>query len=169
MLGSLGQHQSRQGHAGNRSGDGSAPWPRRFVEATPASRSFFAPSTKWATWASPLQEAPALSDALGLLEVKGWSASMAALDAAEKAGNVRVLQVEINDMLGAQIKLLGSTSDVGAALAAGRAVADGMQAECVTKVMARPHAETVRVVNAKSEFSPLIEQDLIVRSEEHTS
>lgn len=103
-----------------------------------------------------------MPDALGLLEVKGWSASMAALDAAEKAGDVRVLQVEINDMLGAQVKLLGSTSDVGAALAAGRAMAERMQAECVTHLLPRPHAETVRVVNAKSEFSPLIEQDLIV-------
>ncbi len=31
-----------------------------------------------------------MPDALGLLEVKGWSASMVALDAAEKAGDVHV-------------------------------------------------------------------------------
>lgn len=89
---------------------------------------------------------------------------MAALDAAEKAGDVRVLQAEINDMLGAQMKLLGSVADVTAALRAGREMAERMQAavSVVTHLIARPHDETSRVVNAKSEFSPLIEQDMVV-------
>ena len=48
--------------------------------------------------------------ALGLLEVKSWTATMAALDAAEKAGEIRVLQVEINDLYGACVKFTGTTS-----------------------------------------------------------
>lgn len=87
---------------------------------------------------------------------------MAALDAAEKAGDVRVLQAEINDMLGAQMKLLGSTADVRAALEAGRAMAERMHAQCVIDLIPRPHPETERLANSAAEFSPLIEQDLVV-------
>ena len=105
-----------------------------------------------------------MNEALGLLEVKGWSASMAALDCAEKAASIRVVQVEINDMLGAQMKFVGSTSDVRAALDAGREMAERMVARVnvVTHVIARPHAELERLINSKPEFSPLIEQDLVV-------
>lgn len=105
-----------------------------------------------------------MSDALGLLEVKGWSASMVALDCAEKAASIRVVQVEINDMLGAQMKFVGSTSDVRAALDAGREMAERMVARdnVVTHVIPRPHEEIERLINSKPEFSPLIEQDMVV-------
>ncbi|HEV2292616.1 MAG TPA: BMC domain-containing protein [Tepidisphaeraceae bacterium] len=100
--------------------------------------------------------------ALGLLEVKSWTATMAALDAAEKAGTIRVLQVEINDLYGACAKFTGSTSDVGAALAAGRAVAQTMHAECVTDLVPAPSPASLPAYDAKPEFSPLIEQDVVV-------
>ncbi len=100
--------------------------------------------------------------ALGLLEVKGWTTTMAALDAAEKAGEVRVVQVEINDLYGACVKLAGSTSDVEAALAAGRAVADLMHAECVTDLIPAPSPASRGAYEARPEFSPLIEQDLVI-------
>ena len=100
--------------------------------------------------------------ALGLLEVKSWTATMAALDAAEKAGNIRVLQVEINDLYGACVKFTGSTSDVEAALAAGRAVAQGMNADVVTDLIPAPSPASRPAYDAKPEFSPLIEQDVVV-------
>lgn len=100
--------------------------------------------------------------ALGLLEVKSWTATMAALDAAEKAGTIRVLQVEINDLYGACVKFTGSTSDVEAALTAGRATADAMHAECVTDLIPAPSPASRAAYDAKPEFSPLIEQDVVV-------
>ncbi len=102
------------------------------------------------------------TQALGLLEVKGWTATIAALDAAEKAGAVRVVQVEINDLYGACVKLVGSTSDVEAALAAGRATADAMHAECITDLIPAPSPASRSAYEAGPEFSPLIEQDVVV-------
>jgi microcompartment protein CcmL/EutN len=100
--------------------------------------------------------------ALGLLEVKSWTATVAALDAAEKAGTIRVLQVEINDLYGACAKFTGSTSDVEAALAAGRAMAESMNADVVTDLIPAPSAASRPAYDAKPEFSPLIEQDVVV-------
>ena len=100
--------------------------------------------------------------ALGLLEVKSWTATIAALDAAEKAGTVRVLQVEINDLYGACVKFTGSTSDVEAALATGRAVAEAMGADVVTDLIPAPSPAARPAYDAKPEFSPLIEQDVVV-------
>ena len=100
--------------------------------------------------------------ALGLLEVKSWTATMAALDAAEKAGTIRVLQVEINDLYGACAKFTGSTSDVEAALAAGRAQAEAMKADVVTDLIPSPSPVSRPAYDAKPEFSPLIEQPVVV-------
>ncbi|MGB7157355.1 MAG: BMC domain-containing protein [Tepidisphaeraceae bacterium] len=103
-----------------------------------------------------------MPEALGLLEVKSWTATLAALDAAEKAGSIRVLQVEINDLYGACAKFTGSTSDVEAALAAGRAQAAAMNAECVTDLIPSPSPASRAAYEAKPEFSPLIEQAVVV-------
>jgi len=107
--------------------------------------------------------------ALGLLEVKSWTATMAALDAAEKAGTIRVLQVEINDLYGACVKFTGSTSDVEAALAAGRAMAEAMQVDVVTDLIPAPSPVSRPAYDAKREFSPLIEQDVVVFPNEQAS
>jgi microcompartment protein CcmL/EutN len=101
-------------------------------------------------------------NALGLLEIKSWTATMAALDAAEKAGEIRILQVEINDLYGACVKFTGSTSDVEAALAAGRARAEAMKADVVTGLIPAPSPVSRPAYDAKREFSPLIEQDVVV-------
>ncbi len=87
---------------------------------------------------------------------------MAALDAAEKAGDVRVLQVELNDLYGACVKLVGSVSDVQAALAAGRATAGAMRAGVGTGLVPGPAPESRPAYESKPEFSPLIEQDVVV-------
>jgi microcompartment protein CcmL/EutN len=113
-------------------------------------------------------------NALGLLEIKSWTATMAALDAAEKAGEIRILQVEINDLYGACVKFTGSTSDVEAALAAGRAMAEAMKADVVTDLIPAPSPVSRPAYDAKREFSPLIEQDVVVfpdhgRKEQHVS
>ena len=100
-----------------------------------------------------------MPDALGLLEVKSWTASMAALDAAEKSGDVRILQVELNDLYGACIKITGDVADVRAAVDAGRAQAEEMHAECVVDVIPAPSRASERAYHSQSnEFSPLIEQ-----------
>jgi len=100
-------------------------------------------------------------DAIGLLEIGSWTASLAAIDAAEKAAPVRLLQVELNDMLGTSIKLAGDTADVQAALAAGEAIARSMKASVVAAAINRPHDQSAALWPLTEEFNPLIEQTVL--------
>ena len=62
--------------------------------------------------------------AFGVLETKGWTPAIVALDAMEKAASIRVWQVELNDMLGTCIKIVGSVDSVATAIAVGREIAE---------------------------------------------
>ena len=99
--------------------------------------------------------------ALGLIEIKGWSPAMVALDAMTKAADVSLLQVELNDLYGACIKITGTTSNVQAAVAAGRGVAEQMRVDVVTDVIMAPDRGARAAYEAKPEVSPLIEQDVV--------
>jgi carbon dioxide concentrating mechanism protein CcmO len=99
--------------------------------------------------------------ALGLLEIRSFSAGMAALDAAEKAGDVSLIQVELNDFYGVVIKLSGSVANVRAAIGAGRAMAEQMRVAVVSDVIAAPDDRAAPAVVAPQEFNPLIEQDVV--------
>ena len=65
-----------------------------------------------------------MNEAVGLLETIGLSATLVAVDAMEKAANVRVIQCELNDFYGVCTKIAGKTSDVSIAIEAGRRVAE---------------------------------------------
>src|SRR5690242_18850813 len=98
--------------------------------------------------------------AIGLIEVQSFAAALAALDAMEKAGDIELLQAEINDLGGMLFKVAGETADVDAALAAGRAIAEQMQAKVVSDAIRAPQQGTIEALLAKKEFNPLIEQDV---------
>jgi len=117
-------------------------------------------------------------EALGLIEVRGWSPGMVVLDVIDKAAEVELLQVELNDLYGACIKITGDSGNVQAAIAAGKLAAEQMHLECVTQIINAPSREARAAYDAKPEFSPLIEQDVIHfprvrdrgdRSEHHVS
>jgi microcompartment protein CcmL/EutN len=102
-----------------------------------------------------------MPEALGLLEIRSWSAGMAALDAAEKAGDVSLIQAELNDFFGVLLKLTGSVANVRAAVSAGRAVAEAMRVEAVSNVIPAPDDRAAPAFIAPREFNPLIEQDVV--------
>src|SRR5689334_11787296 len=102
-----------------------------------------------------------MTQALGLVEIKGWSPAMVALDAMTKSASVRLLQVELNDLYGACIKVTGETGAVQAAVAAGRAVAVQMRVECVSDVIMAPDRGSRAAYDARPEVSPLIEQAVV--------
>ena len=102
-----------------------------------------------------------MQEALGLVEITGWSPAMVALDAMTKSADVALLQVELNDLYGACIKVTGATASVAAAVAAGRAVAHAMRVDCVTDVIMAPDPSARAAYEAKPEVSPLIEQDVV--------
>jgi len=102
-----------------------------------------------------------MPDALGLLEIRSWSAGMAALDAAEKAGDVSLIQAELNDFYGVVLKLAGSVADIRAAVEAGGAMAESMGVGVVSDVIPAPDDRAMPAVVAPREFNPLIEQDIV--------
>ncbi len=86
---------------------------------------------------------------------------MAVLDRMEKAAHVRLLQIEINDLYGACIKVAGPVSDLAAALDSGRALAESMAASCVVDLISNPDTRAQAAWSAPREFSPLIETDVV--------
>lgn len=109
-------------------------------------------------------------DALGLVEIRSWSASMAALDAAEKAAPIRLLQAELNDLPGICLKFTGTTAAVAASIRAAREIAELMRVEVVTNAINAPDPGTRKVYQSAPEFNPLIEQDVVfIPQESHVS
>lgn len=88
---------------------------------------------------------------------------MAALDAAEKAAPIRLLQVELNDLYGACVKFTGDTASVAAAVGAAEGLARRMHVECVTRVISAPDERARPAFDAPDEFSPLIEQNVVFK------
>jgi len=102
-----------------------------------------------------------MRNALGLIEVTGFSATIVVLDQLDKASSIRLLQVELNDLNGAQIKIEGEAGAVRAALQASVEMGRRIEAPVVTRALNGPHASVWPIAEAKQEFSPLIEQDVI--------
>jgi carbon dioxide concentrating mechanism protein CcmO len=102
-----------------------------------------------------------LSEALGLLETRGLTPAMVAIDTLLKAAAVRIFQVELNDLGGVCVKVSGRIADVQTALHAGRDVAEAMQGRPVTTVLTRPPPTAWPAIRSQNEFNPLIQQDTV--------
>jgi microcompartment protein CcmL/EutN len=100
-------------------------------------------------------------DALGMIEVAGFAPALVALDVLDKAADVRLIQVEMNDQLGALIKVAGDTAAVRAAVDAAVAAAGAMRVGVVADVVNAPDVQTAAAADAPPEFSPLLESDAI--------
>ncbi len=104
----------------------------------------------------------AADDALGILETHGFTPAMVALDAMEKAAGIRVLQAEVNDMLGTCLKLAGPVANLRAALEAGRAAAEAMNGRPVSDLIPRPDPKALAAILSPKEISPLIQQPVVL-------
>jgi microcompartment protein CcmL/EutN len=102
-----------------------------------------------------------LTQALGLIEIRGWTPAMAALDAMTKAATVALQQVELNDLYGVCIKIAGSVADVQSAIGSAKAIAEQMHVACVTQVINAPAPPARAAYDAPHEFNALIEQDVV--------
>jgi microcompartment protein CcmL/EutN len=100
--------------------------------------------------------------ALGILEVTGFTPAMVALDAMEKSAGVRVLQAELNDFYGVCLKVTGSTAEVSAALDAGKTIAESMGGKPVGTVLNRPDPRALASIQSRPEVSPLIQQSVVL-------
>ena len=91
-------------------------------------------------WSPPPPFSPQIPvhQALGILEVTGFTPAMVALDYMDKAGDITLLQTESNDFYGVVLKVQGSVANVSAAIAAGKAAAEQMQGKPVATIINRP-------------------------------
>ena len=101
------------------------------------------------------------SDAFGVLETVGWTPAMVALDTMEKAAQVRLWQVELNDFLGTCIKIVGPVDSVTAAIEAGHRIAETMQGRPHSTVIPRPSDQGLKGIESPVEFNPLIQQFVV--------
>ena len=102
-----------------------------------------------------------MREALGLIEIQGWSPAMVVLDAMEKAGTIRLLQAELNDLYGVCLKITGPLADVRTALDAGISLAKTLKVNCVSDLISAPDHESRAAYEAPSEVNPLIEQNVV--------
>jgi len=102
-----------------------------------------------------------LNEALGLVEVQGWSPAMVILDAMEKASSIRLLQAELNDLYGVCLKITGPLGDVRAAVEAGVALARDLHVHCQSDLISAPAPEARAAREAQPESNPLIEQNVV--------
>jgi microcompartment protein CcmL/EutN len=89
--------------------------------------------------------------------------ALAALDAMEKAANIRLLQAELNDFYGVVLKILGDPAAVSAALAAGYQWAERMGGAPLRAILPRPATAAWPALESRPEYNPLIEQDVVFR------
>lgn len=97
---------------------------------------------------------------LGILEVGAMTPGMVAIDAMEKATSVRVLHVELNDLLGVCIQVSGTIAAVQTAISNGRQIVEQMNAKCVSSVMAKPADAAKPALDAQAEYSPLMQANI---------
>jgi carbon dioxide concentrating mechanism protein CcmO len=102
-----------------------------------------------------------MNEAVGLLETTGLTATLVAVDAMEKAANVRVIQCELNDFYGVVTKIAGNTAAVSTAIKAGRRAAEQLGGMPIDDVIHRVDPQAAGAIASPREYNPLIEQDVV--------
>src|SRR5687768_6527314 len=100
-----------------------------------------------------------MRDALGLIEVGGLAPALVVLDTLDKAAEIELIQVEINDMLGVIIRVRSTPASLRAGLAAAKSVAEQMRVSYIGHAINAPADWPAMVV--QPEHSPLLEQDVV--------
>ena len=102
-----------------------------------------------------------MNEAVGLLETIGLTATLVAVDAMEKAADVRVIQCELNDFYGVCTKIAGNTAAVSTAIRAGRRMAEQLSSGPVVDVIHSVDSQAFGAIVSPREYNPLIEQDVV--------
>src|SRR5436190_16865058 len=100
-----------------------------------------------------------MMNALGLIEVGGFAPSLVVLDTLDKAADIELIQVELNDMLGMIIRVRGTAASLRAGLQAAKNVADRMKVSYIGHAINAP--ADWPAMTATQEHSPLLEQDVV--------
>jgi carbon dioxide concentrating mechanism protein CcmO len=106
-----------------------------------------------------------MTGTVGLLETTGLTPAMVAIDTMLKTAAVRLVQIELNDMSGVCVKITGPTANVQTAISVGKRIADQMQGNPVATVLTSVSRSAIPAIRSQSEFSPLIQQQVVFQSE----
>jgi len=106
---------------------------------------------------------------IGFLEITGFTAALVVLDTLEKAADVRLLQVELNDFYGVCLKILGRPAALRTAIDAGQRIVEHMRGEHVASIIYAPDERAWPAIDAKPEFSPLLEAPIVFFPHESTA
>jgi microcompartment protein CcmL/EutN len=101
-----------------------------------------------------------MMESLGLIEITGLAPALVALDALEKSSGVRILQVELNDQLGALLKITGPPANVRAAVDVATERARAMRVKMVSDVINAPDRLTQKTVVSGAEFNEMLGADV---------
>lgn len=107
-----------------------------------------------------------MPNALGLIEITGLSPALVIVDAMEKSAEIAVEQIEFNDLYGACVKITGFTAAVETAISTAKNWAERLQVKCIADVIPNPEPAIAGVWKSGPEFSPLIEQDVVLFAKE---
>src|SRR5690349_4865418 len=102
-----------------------------------------------------------MTDGIGIIEIHGLTPALCALDAAEKAASIRILQMELNDFGGVVIKWSAPTAPLRASIAAAREICERMHAVCVSAMLDRPDPEAQKAIHSPRESSPLLDAPVV--------
>lgn len=91
--------------------------------------------------------------ALGLIETKGLVGAIEAADAALKAANAVLTQIEFSDPATAVVKIQGEVADVTSAVEAGAASARRVGELIAAHVIPRPHEDLDILIYAKPQMT----------------
>jgi microcompartment protein CcmL/EutN len=106
-----------------------------------------------------------VNGAVGLLETMGLTPALVAVDVMFKSAPVRVLQVELNDLCGVCVKIVGPVDAVTAAIQAGRELAEQMRGKPVSHVITDLARDAERAVVSPREYNPLIQQEVVFQAD----
>ncbi len=100
--------------------------------------------------------------AVAMIEMRTLTASMVALDTAQKASGVAVVQVEQNDLAGTCIKLAGDPGALEAAVEAAREVAAMFRVDCTASIIRNPDDEPWGLtIDGPRDYAGLLESYIV--------
>ena len=100
-------------------------------------------------------------EGLAFIEVTGFTPTLAVVDTVDKAADVRVLEIELNDFYGTAVKIAGRPAALQAALDAARRLAEQMKTSCVTSAINAPDPRARRAILTGPECNELLEAEVV--------
>ncbi len=102
-----------------------------------------------------------MKQGVAILEITGLGPALVTIDTIEKAAPVEILQYELNDLYGVCVRIAGRPAALERAVESARHRIESMGGTCVCTIVNAPDRESAKVIHAKAEYQPLLEQEAV--------